>query len=374
MPLVVIRRGATLGLALVLLVAGSALADTLTADGDALTTGNQTSIHLGEVAPGSTHTLDVGFALGCKGSGHLTAGATIAINADGGTSVPDDGALTVTDGSVAVPTDWPTAGTFCTGNESAPVVVPVQLDLTAPSVAGIGKTFVVFFGLSGGEAVTNAVAFSVSMDVVAPDPVDTMNPVLGNLPADITATTSDSSAVVTYATPGATDDIDPSPVVACVPPSGSAFPLGVTTVTCTATDATGNSASGTFSVTVEHVTALTGTWGRPLADGVPALVGHAGRTVPLKLDIRAGSAAQGPSDISAPTLVVERLDGCAADAATTSSLAGGTFAWTNGGWQLNLDTSGLGGCVRVSARVAGVAVAAAIIRLEPDAVAARRKR
>jgi len=39
--------------------------------------------------------------------------------------------------------------------------------------------------------------------------------------------------------------------IACVPPSGSFFPVGVTTVTCTATDASGNTDVCSFTVTVE---------------------------------------------------------------------------------------------------------------------------
>jgi hypothetical protein len=38
--------------------------------------------------------------------------------------------------------------------------------------------------------------------------------------------------------------------VVCNPPSGSVFPVGTTTVTCTATDAAGNIASCSFNVTV----------------------------------------------------------------------------------------------------------------------------
>ncbi len=49
----------------------------------------------------------------------------------------------------------------------------------------------------------------------------------------------------------ATDLASPfPPAVTCAPPSGSAFPLGATTVTCTATDAYGNTGSATFTVTV----------------------------------------------------------------------------------------------------------------------------
>ena len=45
-------------------------------------------------------------------------------------------------------------------------------------------------------------------------------------------------------------DRDPYPTVACTPESGSYFPVGSTTVTCTATDRSGNVATGSFAVHV----------------------------------------------------------------------------------------------------------------------------
>jgi subtilisin-like proprotein convertase family protein len=56
-------------------------------------------------------------------------------------------------------------------------------------------------------------------------------------------------AVVTYVT-SATDNCDVSVDIVCVPPSGSTFPVGPTTVTCTATDDAGNTDVSTFVVTV----------------------------------------------------------------------------------------------------------------------------
>jgi hypothetical protein len=49
----------------------------------------------------------------------------------------------------------------------------------------------------------------------------------------------------------ATDNTDPSPSVVCVPPPGSFFPRGTTSVTCTATDACGNRSVCTFPVIVQ---------------------------------------------------------------------------------------------------------------------------
>jgi hypothetical protein len=54
---------------------------------------------------------------------------------------------------------------------------------------------------------------------------------------------------VNYTTPTATDNCS-STTVMCTPASGSSFPLGTTTVTCTATDQSNNMAQCMFTVTV----------------------------------------------------------------------------------------------------------------------------
>jgi uncharacterized repeat protein (TIGR01451 family) len=58
-----------------------------------------------------------------------------------------------------------------------------------------------------------------------------------------------TSAVVNYPPPTVTDNL-PGVNVVCSPASGSSFPAGVTTVTCTATDAGGNKSSCGFTVSV----------------------------------------------------------------------------------------------------------------------------
>lgn len=60
--------------------------------------------------------------------------------------------------------------------------------------------------------------------------------------------TSPSGVAVTYQV-NATDNVGVTSLV-CMPPSGSVFPIGSSTVTCKASDAAGNSSSKTFSVYV----------------------------------------------------------------------------------------------------------------------------
>jgi hypothetical protein len=93
---------------------------------------------------------------------------------------------------------------------------------------------------------------------------DVTPPVL-TLPSNITAeATSASGAVVTF-TATAVDDVDGPVPVTCTPASGSTFPLGTTTVQCSASDSHGNIAHGSFTVTVRDTTpptivSITGSW------------------------------------------------------------------------------------------------------------------
>jgi hypothetical protein len=84
--------------------------------------------------------------------------------------------------------------------------------------------------------------------------VDTTKPSL-NLPSDKTVeATSPNGASVSYSA-SASDLVDGSVSVACTPSSGSTFDLGVTIVNCSATDAHGNTQTGSFNVAVVDTTA-----------------------------------------------------------------------------------------------------------------------
>ena len=83
---------------------------------------------------------------------------------------------------------------------------------------------------------------------------DLTPPVLSRPAPIMVGATDPHGATVSYSA-SATDNVDPSPVVSCTPTSGSTFPIGTTTVNCTATDASGNVAHGSFTVQVEGAAA-----------------------------------------------------------------------------------------------------------------------
>ncbi|HKE83035.1 MAG TPA: lamin tail domain-containing protein [Vicinamibacterales bacterium] len=82
-------------------------------------------------------------------------------------------------------------------------------------------------------------------------PRDTIPPVFDPAVDVSAAATSFDGATVTFSMPTATDNLDPSVPVSCAPVSGAFFSVGRTTVTCTAKDLAGNSASLAFIVTVD---------------------------------------------------------------------------------------------------------------------------
>ena len=82
---------------------------------------------------------------------------------------------------------------------------------------------------------------------------DTTPPRLA-LPGSVTVEAISRLGVAVTYTATAVDDSGPPPSIVCNPASGSVFPLGSTTVACTATDAAGNSSSGSFPVTVRDIT------------------------------------------------------------------------------------------------------------------------
>ncbi|MDB6066090.1 MAG: hypothetical protein JWR26_2298 [Pedosphaera sp.] len=66
----------------------------------------------------------------------------------------------------------------------------------------------------------------------------------------VAAATASTGARVSFPTPASTDNC-PGIMVVCIPPTGSTFPIGTTTVHCTATDASANQATCSFTIHVK---------------------------------------------------------------------------------------------------------------------------
>ena len=83
-------------------------------------------------------------------------------------------------------------------------------------------------------------------------------PSFANVPSGLTVEANGpSGSAVNYTAPTASDDTDGPRPVSCTPGSGSTFPLGSTSVTCTATDLAGHQAQASFTVAVHDTTAPT---------------------------------------------------------------------------------------------------------------------
>ncbi len=113
----------------------------------------------------------------------------------------------------------------------------------------VGATYVAG---SGQRASLSFDAAALDPDCV-PAPSDSTAPVV-TVPGNVSVSTDpgQSTAVVSYATPTATDNVGVTsgPTRTAGLASGSAFPVGITTVTYAASDAAGNTGTGSFTVTV----------------------------------------------------------------------------------------------------------------------------
>lgn len=127
-------------------------------------------------------------------------------------------------------------------------VTPTVSALSGPRAAdGLGsRTASCSYTDAGGLSGTASATYSI---------VDTTAPALSSV-SDLALDAVDASgAPGSYTAPTATDAVDGSRPVTCAPASGSTFPIGTTTVTCSASDLSGHSASTTFAVSVADHTA-----------------------------------------------------------------------------------------------------------------------
>jgi len=153
--------------------------------------------------------------------------------------------------------------------------VGISCDKASGSVFPVGTTTV---SCSANDTRNNKATGSFTVTVK-----DTTAPIISNLPSNITTfATSAQGAVATFSNPTASDIVDGSVMTTCSPASGSTFPVGITNVTCSATDAHSNKATATFKVEVDY------NWNgffHPV-DNLPVVnVVKAGSAVPIKFNL-----------------------------------------------------------------------------------------
>jgi len=179
----------------------------------------------------------------------------------------------------------------------------------------IGARYTKADGVVVGRPTDNKVTVIVTRDKTPPSFAPVANVVVPAAPGA-------HSAVVDYPLPIASDARS-TPTVACTPPPGSTFPVGLTTVTCVATDGVGLTTTATFTVTVTSTddyvplppARIADTRrGFTTIDGLDAGAGllDVGSTLELQVAGRGGVAP----DASAATLNVTAVDAVAPGFAT----------------------------------------------------------
>lgn len=156
-----------------------------------------------------------------------------------------------------LPADPTASGWYITAPRVAWTVSDAQSAITSPActnVAAVPNTLPAGRTYSCTATSTGGTTGPVNTPVLK---VDTVAPVFSNVPAAFTQQAKDTTgAVVNYTVPTAVDAHSgiEAPGVNCTPASGTAFPMGATTVTCSVGDVAGNTATSSFVATVADQT------------------------------------------------------------------------------------------------------------------------
>ncbi|MFA5801870.1 MAG: HYR domain-containing protein [Thermoleophilia bacterium] len=330
-------------------------------------------------APTGWQNIDVSVTLACTDAGSGCASTTYELDAGASqyglaVAVNGDGIHTITYRSQDV-----------AGNVETTKTATVMIDKTPPAVTTSGNLIVEATGPSGSSASFDTYATDALSGVVGGTsctPASGLTFPLGSTTvtcsatdaagntgtAALTVTVADTTApavttsgnvtveaigpsgAVVYFTSGATDIVDGTDLTSCTPASGSTFPLGSTTVTCSASDGAGNTGTGTLTVTVVDTTAPIVTYGGPsdtiYESGDPTITGSATDEVGV---VSAVARIDGGPDIAC-TVIVGNIS-CptsgvaygphsvviyATDAAGNTGTANGTFCKSSGRPNLTL--------------------------------------
>ncbi|MFT5497325.1 MAG: hypothetical protein ACI9TH_002731, partial [Kiritimatiellia bacterium] len=198
------------------------------------------NINLSFTAPLVTVTPGAGFTGNAEFDYLITDGIEVSL---GHVVLVDTIAPTVVPvGTITVEATSPAGADVHYGLTAQDAVDPNPSLVTTPPT---GSTFPLGAGTVG--VVASDAAGNVFTDTIDVFVVDTQAPTL-ELPTQLTVASLGPAAVSFTVT--APDLVDTNPQIAASPASGSTFPLGSTQVNVTATDASGNMATGSFTVLV----------------------------------------------------------------------------------------------------------------------------
>lgn len=249
------------GLAAALVIIGggavAANADQLAVDGDGIAPITNGQALTFEVCAGETIVKNVLIAArrngnnsnGDNGNKVFQNGSTVTV---GLKSAPVRVGVALAGTTIKLSTSWadPVQG----GDRFSTDTIKAAVTLSTPSAPGSGSIAFTFAGTDiEGKPYSGENTLPVSWTMKTQG-CDSAPPAL-NLPGNLTVEATSAAGATVPFVATATDTSPANPPVTCTPGTGSVFGFGVTTVNCQATDAAGNTANGSFTVTVRDTTA-----------------------------------------------------------------------------------------------------------------------
>ncbi len=258
-----------------------------------------------------------------------SCGATVTINSD-----PNACSATR---SIVKPLWVDNCTAMVTSTASAGAVTLTDFGTYVSGIFPVGMTTLTF---SGTDACGNTGTCTLIIDVK-----DMQLPTISGCPANITAsaTTNACTHIVTWAAPTFFDNCGFTVVQTSSPTaglsSGSAFPLGVTTILYTVTDPNGNSATCSFTITVSGtcnpVTEFTTTF---VIESSGYSVGQT-RTGIYTIDNIGNSANTNPIQVIINKPTASTFTTSFATINSSVTLFGNTFMSNNGSWSITAQNS-----------------------------------
>jgi hypothetical protein len=143
-----------------------------------------------------------------------------------------------------------------TDNCSTPVITLKSSSTTAVKSGDCFPIGITTLTYTATDAKGNTATCSFTVTVGAnPCDLDVTKPVINNCPINQALSTSSSCAIASWTAPTASDNCSTPTLTLVSSPTGfvngSCYPIGVTTITYTATDAKGNTATCSFTITVK---------------------------------------------------------------------------------------------------------------------------